>query len=284
MKRTCIVSTFFIGMSLLFSGCGGPLVVNTEALMKVKKVAVVSVSMTKLPAKEATTGNHSVLKKEMEDSIGIFAKELQASCNWKVLKLDSYKGKPALKKFSAKMEKNPYFKFWAKSRQKVLIGIDGLPTIPFRNLDPKRVPDPGPNYSGTFENKVATAEIIGKALGEMCKELNVDAVVVLHIPKFIGNTTGFKVSIGGKRTNGHIKYNPTAALVDSMGKVIIDMGSPSLDDLAPTEHNVPIYAGTGSNIKLDLKHSKVSDAFDSLEKRTLKKLAAEIAKTLVPPK
>lgn len=255
--------------------------VNSDALLAIDNVAIVSASTLKLSDTETNAANTVALQKMLESSIEILGTELSNQCNWNVKDLDMVMGNEYLMEANTNIESNPYFEFWAKSRQDDLIGVDGLMLIPYRNLDPDKVPDPGPNYSDTYTNKVATQQVIVKELAGLCSQLGVDAVIVLFILKDLESTGDFNVSIGGERTLGTMKFNPTMVIIDKSGEVIYDRGVPTMDDLAPMNPAVPLYEGTGANKTLDLDDDSVMSAFEDLEQRTLAKLAGKVANLLV---
>lgn len=153
-------------------------------------------------------------------------------------------------------------------------GVSGLPVITHSMAS---------GQGGGKTHWAAARSIIRKNVATLCRELNLDAMVVVHIRSAIQTTGGMHVTIDG-RTKGVIKVNPTLVFIASNGETMISMNYPGMDDLAPMDIGPPVYVGKPGtdNFKIDLKDpaGNVQKAYNDLIEKTSQKLMGKVEKTI----
>ena len=83
-----------------------------------------------------------------------------------------------------------------------------------------------------------------------------DGFAIVHWRSQIRPMVGVGVWVGDRGLDS-IWAQPTLVIVNKSGEVALDMGYPSLDDLAPKRSSVPVYRKTGENVGvLDLADPK----------------------------
>ena len=122
----------------------------------------------------------------------------------------------------------------------------GMPLIPYHIFNDTK--------QGVVEHKVTMGnaaqedtnhmkEMMLVAVGKLCKQLKLDAMVVAYLPVVAPPLGSIRV-IAGDRCMGHIKMNTTIVMIDKNGQIIADTGWRVMDDLAPSRSVLPMYRVT----------------------------------------
>ena len=140
--RTGVKSLFFAALVVAVTGCAG-VTVNREALVKVKKAAIIGVYCNRLW--KGSEANHNALKKVLEDSTTILAQELKENCGWEVMDLQQVRSSPVYKKATSKLTdskwvvwENGAVRFCSQIRHTVPWYKHIVHLIQVPGMDPKR--------------------------------------------------------------------------------------------------------------------------------------------------
>lgn len=270
----------------VLTGCMGGVIVKKDSIAETNRIALVSVVMPRI-ADTARESNRTVLQTIMDRAMVRIQSDLKTVRNWTVIDPAGYRGSSTVMSFSDISDDEIADLFETSEERKTArgtivrevsewkrayIGAKSFPIVPRSAL----VPDQA--------EKTALAKIqliMQKHAARLCSVLNVDAVAFVHVLASITHPRPKTFIVSGNRTDGAIHAAQTMVIVDKSGRIIADMGWPSLDK-ARSRDLLPLYAGSGQdavrqeNIDLGDPKNKIVQAFSSLIGET----AGDMIKTL----
>ncbi len=285
----------FIGVLLaaaihtVLTGCMGGAMVKKDGIAGTGRIAVVSVVMPRIADTDREV-NRSALQEFAERALVRVQAELGSARSWTAVDPADYKGSPAVMSFGAVSDEELAALFPQAGERKAargaithevsqwkenFIGAKALPVVPrsalVRDKDEKTV-------------LAAVPPVMLKHAGKLCGDLNVDAVVFVHVLAGITHPRPKTFIVSGSRTDGAVHMAQTMVIVDKTGRVIADMGWPALDKNARSRDMLPLYLGAGQsaikrdNIDLDDPRDKITQAFFSLIDETSADMIKELKK------
>ncbi|OGW45536.1 MAG: hypothetical protein A2078_07025 [Nitrospirae bacterium GWC2_57_9] len=271
----------------VLTSCMGGAAVNKDSLAGTGRIAIVSVVMPRI-ADTAGESNRTVLQAVLERALVRVQSDLKTVRNWTVVDPAGYKGEPVVLSFGAVSDEEIAALLPSRGERKTargmierevshwkrdFIGAKALPIVPRSGLVP---------HEGEKTALAMIPLIMQKHATGLCRALNVDAVAFVHILASITHPRPKTFIVSGNRTDGAIRAAQTMVIVDKTGRIIVDMGWPSLDKDARSRDLLPLYAGSGQNairqenIELGDPRNKIAQAFSSLIDET----AADMIKQL----
>lgn len=271
------------------TGCMGGAMVKKDSIAETGRIAVVSVVMPRI-ADTARESNRTVLQALVERAFVRVQSDLKNVRNWTVVDSTSYKGSSTVMTFGGVSDEEIAALLSSGQERKTARGLierelshwkrdfisaKALPIVPRSAL----VPDQG--------EKSALAMIpliMQKHAARLCSALNVDAVAFVHVLTSITHPRPKTFIVSGNRTDGAIHAAQTMVIVDKAGRIIADMGWPSLNEHARSRDLLPLYAGSGQdavkqeNIDLGDPNNKIMQAFSSLIDETTSDMIKSLKK------
>ena len=263
--------------------------VKKDRIAETGRIAIVSVVMPRF-ADTARESNRIALQTFVERVLVRVHSGLKTVRNWTVVDPAGYKGGSVVMSFGMVSDEEVSALYpsgegrraarglidrersqWKQS----FIGAKALPVIPRSAL----VPDQG--------EKSALAMIppvMQKQAARLCSELNVDAVVFVHVLASITHPRPKTFIVSGNRTDGAVHAAQTMVIVDKTGRIIADLGWPSLDTGARSRDLLPLYEGSGQdavrqeNIDLGDPKNKIVRALSSLIDETTSDMIERLKK------
>jgi D-serine deaminase-like pyridoxal phosphate-dependent protein len=142
-----------------------------------------------------------------------------------------------------------------------LVAAEGLLAVPRSAFVPAgEAPETEPGVRQTMLRQA----------GRLCGDLGVDAVVFVQVRARITHPRPEAFIVMENRTDGKLSMAQTMVIVDRTGRIIVDMGWPSLGKDARSRDLLPLYRGAGrdavsdGNIDLSDPKKKVPHAFIAL--------------------
>jgi hypothetical protein len=274
-------------VQVVLTGCMGGVMLKKDSIAETGRIAIVSVVIPRI-ADTDKESNRTALQIFVERAFVRVQSDLKTVRNWTVVDPMSYKGGPAVMSFSAVSDGEIAALFPSAKERKTakamiarelsqwkqaFIGARALPVVPRSAL----VRDQN--------EKTALAMIppvIQKHATRLCSALNVDAVAFVYVLASITHPRPKTFIVSGNRTDGTLHMAQTMVIVDKTGRIIADMGWPSLDEDSRSRDLLPLYVGSGQdavkqeNIDLGDSRDKIVQAFSSLIDET----AADMIKSL----
>ncbi len=292
MKRILCLLVAAAAFPAVLTGCMGGAMVKKDGIADTGRIAIVSVVIPRI-ADTARESNRAALQAIVDRDLVRVQSDLKSARDWTVVDPAGHKGGKAVMSLgrvsddeitdqfpsgqgeaSGEMIEQEFAQ-WKKS----YIGAKGLAVIPRAALVRDR------SAKGAL---AAIPPVMQQHAARLCKELNVDAVVFVHILASITHPRPKTFIVSGNRTDGALRVAQTMVIVDKTGRVIVDMGWPPLDERAASRDLLPFYVGSGQaavkpeNIDLGDPGNKIMQAFSSLIDETaadmierFKKIAAK---------
>ncbi|OGW36508.1 MAG: hypothetical protein A2X58_12775 [Nitrospirae bacterium GWC2_56_14] len=292
MKRTINALLAAAAVSVALTGCMGGAMVQRDLIAETNRIALVSVVLPRV-ADTARESNRTALQAVVERALVRAQADLKTVRTWTVLDPAAYKGEPAVMSLARVSDEELSALYPSSEERKAarglieqetaqwkrsFIGAKGLPVIPRSALAP---------HKGDTTAPATIPLVMQKQAATLCSALNVDAVAFVHVLASITHPRPKTFLVSGNRTDGAIHAAPTMVIVDKTGRIIVDLGWPSLDAGARSRDLLPLYEGSGQdavkqeNIDLGDPRNKIARAFSSLIDETttdmierLKKAAA----------
>ncbi len=257
------------------SGCMGGAVVKKDGIAAANRIAVVSIVMPRI-ADTDRDGNRAVLQGFVDRDLVRIEADLRSVRNWTVVEATDYKGSPEVMSIARISDDDiaalrPTGEKAVDARGAIAqelagwkgtyLGARSLPVVPHSGLVPNR---------GDKSAVSLIPHIMQKHAAWLCRVLNVDAVVFVHVAANIDHPRPKTYLVSGNRTDGAVHVAQTMVIIDQKGRIIADMGRPLLDGHARTKDLLPLYAGSGQsavqpkNIDLADPDKKIVNAFSSL--------------------
>lgn len=277
-------------VSAMLTGCMAGAVVQKESIAETNRIAIVSVVMPRI-ADTSRESNRAALQTVVDRALTRAQAELKTVRTWTVVDAADYKGKPAVTSFGKVSDEEIAALFPSGEERKTaremierevlewkqsFIGAKGLPVVPRSALVPEK------------EEKSAPApvpQIMQKQAAGLCSTLNVDAVAFVHVPASITHPRPKTFIVSNNRTDGAIRAAQTIVIVDKTGRIIADMGWPSLNR-ARSRDLLPLYRGSGQdavkqeNIDLVDPKNRIVQEFSSLIDETAGDMIKRLKKAL----
>jgi len=289
MKRTISALLAAAAVSVVLTGCMGGAMVKKDLIAETNSIAIVSVVMPRM-ADTVRESNRTALQAVVERALVRAQSDLKTVRTWTVLDPAGYKGEPAVmslavisaeelsamypsseERKAARGLIEPELAQWKQS----FIGAKGLPLIPRSALAP---------HKGDTTALAMIPLVMQKQAAGLCSALNVDAVAFVHILATITHPRPKTFIVSGNRTDGAIHAAQTMVIVDKTGRIIADLGWPSLDAGARSRDLLPLYEGSGQdavkqeNIDLGDPKNKIARAFSSLIDETASDMIESLKK------
>jgi hypothetical protein len=277
-------------VSAMLTGCMAGAVVQKESIAETNRIAIVSVVMPRV-ADSARESNRAALQTVVDRALVRVQAELKTVRTWTVVDAADYKGKLAVTSLGKVSDEEIAALFpsgeerqtaremierelsqWKQS----FIGAKGLPVVPRSALVPDRDEKSAP---------ALVPQIMQKQAARLCSTLNVDAVAFVHVPASITHPRPKTFIVSNNRTDGAIRAAQTIVIVDKTGRIIADMGWPSLNR-ARSRDLLPLYRGSGQdavkqeNIDLGDPRNKIEQEFSSLIDETASDMVKRLKKAL----
>lgn len=291
MKRTINALLAAAAVSIVLTGCMGGAMVQRDLIAETGRIAIVSVVLPRM-ADTARESNRTALQAVVERALVRAQTDLKTVRNWTVLDPAAYKDEPAVMSLARVSEEELSALYPSSEERKAarrlieqetaqwkrsFIGAKGLPVIPRSALA----------HKGDRTAPATIPPVMQKKAAGLCSALNVDAVAFVQVLASITHPRPKTFLVSGNRTDGAIHAAQTMVIVDKTGRIIADLGWPSLDAGARSRDLLPLYEGSGQdavkqeNIDLGDPKNKIARAFSSLIDETttdmierLKKAAA----------
>lgn len=212
--------------------------------------------------KARLTGNKAELAQIAEDSIGPAAQQLAAILDQKRASYVAARGLAFV----------PYIVLRPDNGQSNTVAIRA-----------------GNNQRQSPEERLRDVEL--RAIGKLTQALGLDAMAVVYSRTAIQATVGANVYVNGRGLDT-VRMGPTVLLVNRDGKVVVDLGFSSLDQLPYSRMSVPVYriVNPGAPLAqrqhaLDLNdpERKVPSALADLSQESADGLIADVQKALAAP-
>jgi hypothetical protein len=275
-------------MGAAMAGCGAR-TVDRERMHAAARASVVSVVMSPV-ADVSQEGNRAVLQAAVNRAFEQAQKDLAEVHSWTVVDLRRERKAKTLSAFGKVSDADMAFLFPdAEARKQVqgavreelsvwkggLVGAEGLLAVP------RAAFAPGGNGP---EGEPAVRQVMLQQAGRLCAELDVDAIIFVQVRAQITRPRPEAFIVTDNRTDGMLSMAQTLVVVDKSGRVIVDMGWPSLGKDARSRDLLPLYRGAGraavrdGNIDLSDPKGKVPHAFTALVDETARDLMTELRK------
>jgi hypothetical protein len=287
MKR--IISALLVAAAVpaVLTGCMGGAMVKKDSIAETGRIAIVSVVMPRI-ADTARESNRAALQAFVERALVRVRADLKSVRNWTVVDPAGYKNSSAVMSFGVISDDELAALFPSGGERKTakgtiarelslwkrtFIGAKALPVVPRSAL----VRDKGEKSALAM-----VPPVMQKHAARLCKVLNVDAVVFVHVLASITHPRPKAFIVSGNRTDGTLRVAQTMVILDKTGRIIVDLGWPALDEHARSRDLLPLYAGSGQgavkqeNIDLGDPRNKIVQAFSWLIDET----AADMIKGL----
>jgi len=277
-------------VSAVLFGCMGGAAVKKDSIAETGRIAIVSVVMPRI-ADTARESNRIALQTFVDRALVQVQSDLKTVRNWTVVDPTSYKGEPAVMSCGMVSEEELSARYPSGEERKAarelierersqwkrsFIGAKGLPIIPRSAWVPDKDETSALAMIPLFMQKHAT---------RLCNALNVDAVAFVHVLASITHPRPKTFIVSGNRTDGAIHAAQTMVIVDKTGRVIADLGWPSLDKGARSRDLLPLYTGSGQDAvrreNIDLggePRNKIVQAFSSLIDETAADMITSLKK------
>ncbi len=291
MKRIINALLAAAAVSAALTGCMAGAVVQKESIAETNRIAIVSVVMPRI-ADTARESNRAALQTVVERALVRVQADLKTVRSWTVVDTADYKGGSAVMSFGRVSDEEIAALFPSGEERKTaremierelpqwkrsFIGAKGLPIVPRSAL----VPEKGENSALAM-----VPLVMQKHAARLCSALNVDAVAFVHVPASITHPRPKTFIVSGNRTDGAIHAAQTMVIVDKTGRIIADMGWPSLAKGARSRDLLPLYLGSGQDavrqdhIDLGDPKNKIVQEFSSLIDETTSDMIESLKKAL----
>ena len=235
MKRIISALLAAAAVSAMLTGCMGGAMVKKDSIAETDRIAIVSVVMPRI-ADTARESNRAALQTVVERALVRVQADLKTVRNWTVVDPAVYKGGlqcHVLRRGFRRRDRSPVplgrrAKDGKGDDRAGAVAVETSPSSarkPFRSFLVRH----WCRIKGEKSGLAMIPPLMQKHAARLCSALNVDAVAFVHVLASITHPRPKTFIVSGNRTDGAIHAAQTMVIVDKTGRIIVDMGWPSLD-------------------------------------------------------